>query len=83
MKKNKSKLESLSKKQILEIEKRAEARTDVPTLRSQQVNMRLKAETLEKAKKLAATQGVPYTSFLSKLLKEDIDRLWNVYKKAE
>ncbi len=83
MKKKKSKLETIAKKQILEIEKRAEARTDVPLLKSQQVNMRLKKDTLEKAKKLAAAQGLPYTSFLSKLLKEDIERLWNVFKKAE
>jgi predicted DNA binding CopG/RHH family protein len=79
----KSKLESLSKKQIEEITKKAEGRDDIPLVKSQQVNMRLKTETLEKAKQLAKAQGVPYTSFLTKLLKEDIERLWDVFKKAE
>ncbi|MCB0342020.1 MAG: hypothetical protein H6626_04230 [Pseudobdellovibrionaceae bacterium] len=81
--KTKSKLESLTKKQIAEIERSAEQRTDIPLLKSTQVNMRLQSDTLLKAKKLAEAQGVPYTSFLKKLLKEDIDRLWKVFKKAE
>lgn len=81
--KKKSKLESLSKKQILEMEKRAAGREDIPVLHSQQVNMRLKGDTLAKAKKLAAAQGIPYTSFLKRLLREDIERLWSVFKKAE
>ena len=81
--KNVSKLEKLSKEQIEEMTERAEGREDVPLVKSQQVNMRLKSDTLEKAKKLAAAQGIPYTSFLTQLLKEDIERLWGVFKKAE
>lgn len=38
--------------------------------------------TLEKVKKLAEAQGLQYTTFLARLLKEDIDRLWNVFDKA-
>lgn len=80
---NVSKLEKLSKKQIEEMTQKAGDRGDIPLIKSQQVNMRLKNDTLEKAKKLAAAQGVPYTSFLTRLLKEDIERLWGVFKKAE
>ena len=78
-----SKLESLSRKQIEEVTKKAEDRKNVPLVKSHQVNMRLKSETLEKAKKLAMAQGVPYTSFLTRLLNEDIERLWGVFKKAD
>jgi predicted DNA binding CopG/RHH family protein len=80
---NVSKLEKLSKKQIEEMTQKAGDRGDIPLVKSQQVNMRLKNDTLEKAKELAAAQGVPYTSFLTRLLKEDIERLWGVFKKAE
>ena len=44
--------------------------------------MRLSDELLKKAKDLAKVQNLPYTTFLTKLLKEDIDRLWSVYKKS-
>jgi predicted DNA binding CopG/RHH family protein len=44
--------------------------------------MQIRGDTLEKAKKLAAAQGLPYTSLLSRLLKEDIERLWGVFNKA-
>ena len=77
-----SRLEKISKKQIEEITKATESRADIPLVKSQQINMRLKSDTLEKAKKLAASQGIPYTSFLTLLLREDIERLWSVFKKA-
>lgn len=38
--------------------------------------MCLDAETLEKVKKLAEAQRLQYTTFPSRLLKEDIERLW-------
>jgi predicted DNA binding CopG/RHH family protein len=82
MKKNKSRLETLTSRQIEEITAHAEKRTDVPQVTSQQVNMRLDGETLGRAKKLAESQGVPYTSYLTRLLKEDIERLWDVFKKT-
>ena len=75
-------LEKISKRQIEEITRKTEGRKDIPLIKSQQVNMRLKKDILEKAKKLAASQGVPYTSFLTRLLREDIERLWNVFRKA-
>ncbi len=83
MPKHKSRTEKLSKKQIEAMTAKAEGRNDVPLVASQQVNMRLKSETLEKARKLAAAQGLPYTSFLVRLLKEDIERLWGVFKKVD
>ena len=82
MKKRKSQLERLTSEQIEEITSHAERRRDVPRITSQQVNMRLDGETLVRARKLAQTQGVPYTTYLTRLLKEDIDRLWKVFKKT-
>ena len=81
-KKKKTKLESLSDRQIDEIIRHAEFRRDVPLIKSSQVNMRFNTEILAKAKKLAKAQGVPYTTFLARLLKEDIERLWGVFKKV-
>ena len=78
----KSKLERLTSSQIEGITRAANKRTDVPLVRSKQVNMRLDAEHLERGKLLAAAEGVPYTSFLTRLLREDIDRLWRVYKRV-
>ena len=78
----KSKLEQLTAQQIEKITQKAEKQKNVPLIASRQVNMRLDGETLERAKKLSLTQKVPYTTFLTRLLKEDIDRLWKVYKKT-
>jgi predicted DNA binding CopG/RHH family protein len=82
MKGRKSKLEQLTSAQIEEITARAEKNPNVPRVTSQQVNMRLDGETLARAKKLAVAQGIPYTSYLTHLLKEDIERLWKVFKKT-
>lgn len=83
MKKKKSLLESLSKKDIDVITKEAEKRKDVPLIKSSQVNMRLNSEDLEHAQVLAKLEGIPYTTFLTQLLREDLDRLWNVYDKSK
>lgn len=80
--KTKSQLERLTAEQIEAITARAERNPNVPKVTSQQVNMRLDGETLTRAKKLAVAQGVPYTSYLTQLLKEDIERLWKVFKKT-
>lgn len=77
----KSKLVELTAKQIDEITRAADKRKDVPLVRSKQVNMRLDTDHLERSKQLAAAQGIPYTSFLTRLLREDIDRLWQVFKR--
>jgi predicted DNA binding CopG/RHH family protein len=83
MKQKKSLLESLSSKEIEELTSAAEKKKNVPLVKSQQVNMRLDCEHLEKAQILAKFQGIPYTSFLTQLLREDLDRLWSVYNKAK
>jgi predicted DNA binding CopG/RHH family protein len=83
LKKNsRSRVEKLSALQIEEMTDKAERRKNIPLVKSQQVNMRIRGDTLAKAKKLAAAQGLPYTSYLARLLKEDIERLWGVFKKA-
>ena len=76
----KSKLETLTSKQIEEITRAADKRKNVPLVQSKQVNMRLDAEHLERGKQLATAEGVPYTTFLTRLLREDIDRIWRVFK---
>lgn len=83
MKSPKGKLEQLSTEQIDTITRTAEKKRNVPLVRSRQVNMRLDSEHLERTKRLAAAEGVPYTSFLARLIREDIDRLWRVFQKSE
>lgn len=83
MKKKKSVLEKLSSKDIEEITSAAEKKKNIPLVKSQQVNMRLDSDHLERAQTLAKLQGLPYTTFLTQLLCEDLDRLWSVYKKAK
>jgi len=80
MSRKKSKLEQLTKKQIENITLESEKNHKIPLIKSSQINMRLRADQLDKAKKLAKANGMPYTTFLSKLLTEDIERLWSVYK---
>jgi hypothetical protein len=38
---------------------------------------------MARARKLAAAQGKPVTTFLANLLNEDVERLWSVYKKVD
>ncbi len=83
MKRKKSKLELLTKSQIEAITEKAEGRSDIPVVTSKQVNMRLSADLIARIKLLAEAQGLPFTTFLSRLLQEDIERLWKVYKKAD
>jgi predicted DNA binding CopG/RHH family protein len=82
MKNKTSLLEKLSSKEIDDITASAEKKKNVPLIKSQQVNMRLDSNHLQRAQILAKLQGLPYTTFLTQLLCEDLDRLWNVYKKA-
>lgn len=82
MKARKTKLESLTSAQIEKITVNASKKKRVPLVISNQVNMRLDPGTLEKVKKLSQAQGVPYTTFLARLLKEDIDRLWSIFGKV-
>jgi len=81
--KPKSTLASLTSADVEQITKHVENRTDVPLVASKQVNMRLNPETMARARKLAAAQGKPVTTFLANLLMEDVERLWSVYKKVD
>ena len=74
----KSILERLTVKEIESITKKIAAKKDIPLVATKQVNMRLSPETMNRAKRLAAMEGRPVTSFLAALLKEDIERLWRV-----
>lgn len=81
-KKKKTRLEDLTIGEIEDITKRAENKRNVPLVSSNQVNMRFDKALLNKAKELARIQGLPYTTFLAILLKEDIERLWKIYNKV-
>ena len=75
-------LDSLTDQDIAKITEHAAKRRDVRLIASKQVNMRVGAETLAKAKKIAASQGKTVTTFLSSLLHEDIDRLWKIFNRV-
>ena len=83
MKSKKSILEKLSSKEIEEITSKVEKKKNIHLVKSQQVNMRLDGDSLKKAQVLAKLQGLPYTTFLTQLISEDLERLWNVYLKAK
>jgi predicted DNA binding CopG/RHH family protein len=83
MKKTKSVLETLSAQDIEEITKKAARNKNVPLIKSSQINMRLDSEDLNRAQTLAKLQGLPYTTFLTQLIREDVGRLWNIYKRAK
>jgi hypothetical protein len=83
MKSKKSVLEKLSSKEIEEITSKVEKKKNIPLVKSQQVNMRLDSDSLNKAQVLAKLQGLPYTTFLTQLISEDLERLWNIYMKAK
>lgn len=80
---SKSSLATMTSADVDLITKHAENRTDVPLVASKQVNMRLNPETMARARRLAAAQGKPVTTFLANLLNEDVERLWSVYKKVD
>lgn len=82
IKTKKSKLETLSYEQIEAITHSAEKRRNVPLVKSQQVNARIDATYLEKIKVMARAQRLPYTTFITKLIREDVDRLWSVFHKT-
>ena len=78
----KSKLETLTKDDIEVITQLADKKKNVRLIKSTQVNMRIDQASLSKIKILAKKIGVPYSSFMAKLLLEDIERLWSVLKKT-
>ena len=82
MKKNKVKLDYLTKEQIENITRTAEKRNNVPLVKSEQVNMRIDPVHLERLKVLAKKCGEKYTTLLTRLLIEDIDRIWSLSRKT-
>ncbi len=71
---------NLTDKQFEDIMEQVSKRTDVPLLKSEQVNMRLSPDIVYMARQLAKKAGRPVTSFLAELLTEDLRRLWKVAK---
>jgi hypothetical protein len=82
MKKKKMKLKDLTSDQIEAITKQAEKRKDIPLIKSKQINMRIDPVHLERIQIIAKQCGEKPTSLMARLLLEDINRLWKVYKKA-
>jgi|GEM_PF-1958168 len=83
MKKIKSIMDQITPELAEEITKSANKKKNVKKIKSQQVNMRLDKVSLERAQTLAKIHNLPYTTFLSKLLCEDLERLWAVYSKIQ
>ena len=76
--KRKIRLEDLTTAQIENITKTAEKRKNVPLIKSKQVNMRIDPVHLERLKLLAKKCGEKYTTLMTRLLMEDIDRIWSL-----
>ncbi len=56
-------------------------RTDIPLIKSKQLNMRLTPDLIFIAKNLAKKAGKPMTAYLAELLRENLQRLWKIYAK--
>jgi len=82
MKKKKIKLSNLTSDQIEAIAKQAEKRTNIPLVKSKQINMRIDPVHLERIQIIAKQCGEKPTALMTRLLFEDINRLWKVYKRA-
>lgn len=80
MKKNKKviSVNNLTKNDFEEIMEKASKKKKVPMIKSEQVNMRPTPDILKIAKELAKRSNKPMTTFLSKLLVEDLKRIWKL-----
>jgi predicted DNA binding CopG/RHH family protein len=80
-KKKKSLLETLTYDEIEEITRKADEKPITHIIKNEQVNMRVSSTYLKRIQTLADIEGIPCTTFLKKLLMEDIDRLWSIHQK--
>ena len=78
----KSKLEKLTPKEIEAITQKTRRKNNVPLVVSKPAQISFNEELNAKIEVLSTAQGVPAKKFVTTLLKEDIDRLWKIYKKA-
>jgi predicted DNA binding CopG/RHH family protein len=78
--KKKISVNDLTADQFEEIMTKVAKKKNIPLIKSEQINMRIAPDLLFMAKELAKKTGKPVTTFLSDLLKEDIQRLWSVMK---
>ena len=78
----KSKLGKLTSKEIEAITRKTRRKRNVPLVVSKTAQISLDEELNAKIEVLSTAQGVPVKKFVTTLLKEDIDRLWKIYKRA-
>lgn len=78
----KSKLEKLTAKEIEAITRKTRRKSNVPLVVSKATQISLDERLNAKVEVLSNAQGVPAKKFVTTLLREDIDRLWKIYKKA-
>jgi predicted DNA binding CopG/RHH family protein len=83
MKKKKSLLETLTYEEIEEITRKADAKPITHIINNEQVNLRVSPEYLKRIKTLAELEGLPYSTFVKKLLLADIDQLWSIHQKTK
>lgn len=83
MKKKKSLLETLTYDEIEEITRKADEKPITHIVNNEQVNLRVNSTYLKRIKTLAELEGLPYSTFVKKLLLADIDQLWSIHQKTK
>ncbi len=78
----KSKLEKLTAGEIEAITRKTRRKNNIPLLVSKPAQIFLDEELNSKLEVLSNAQGVATNKFVATLLKEDVDRLWKLYRKA-
>ena len=79
MKKKKLVIDTLTSEDIEKITKNIGKKKKVPMIKTETLDITLDKEFAVKARKIARSQKIPYTTFISKLIQEDIERLWMIY----
>ena len=77
-----SRLDDLTTAQAEAITRAAGRRRNIPLVKIPPLKMCLDAECLGRARLLARVQGLSSTDFLSRMIREDVDRLWGVFQRA-
>lgn len=70
----------LSDEDFKEIMSSVDKKKKIRVVKSEQINMRLSPDVVKIAKELAKRAGMPTTTFLSDLLKEDLLRIWKLLR---
>ena len=78
----KSKLETLSPKDIETITRKTMRKKNVPLVISKTPRIALDENLTNKLEVLSSAEGVSSDTLVNRLLKEDVDRLWKKYRRV-